>query len=556
MSENITKILHSIRRDNWGQKLKNIKNAIEKYDEARTGQSSYSSDEIIKCLNDILPTYWDVFHTHNTARRRNGELHKRDKSDETRLPTYHIGIFLVGYSSLPIALSLAEIQPTEQIYFLYSQDTKGYLAEIFERLSAMLNGSNKDLLDLVEDTVLHNLTKSLLEIKDPSDPVSTFKRIKEIINKIDDADNKRIALDLTGGKKTMLGGGYTAGAIWASRWSGSAEAQKLKPFCDMYYIDSKQYDPIQGSPVPGTEFLNRLENPYAVYNVESDQQARKLFEKHNYEAAVNLWDGVRNTLGKHNKRYTLETEFRQAVNQYRMAKCYSLWDSFDYSEAKKNKGEKGTHDKNWGYFENHVHDPIDVLNILSGVTDKSSLFRNEKVIVHCAVDRYQNGMRRKESGKLEDAIVRFAQVIEMICAYRIYRLAQDDHFVTIGSSPTTCELPATERWEFKNLINQLFKRNTSTDVSGRRTCMVKDDKKMDVRNYGCIDIKQITDVIQPRNDFMHFNNPHRPAETENNTEKLRELAYKFLEKFLGEYCSRYLTLDKLLELHRFRQLTE
>ena len=547
----LIKRLNEVQPNSWGEKLKEIKKYIEKYDEERRGPSNYSKADIIAYLNKILPTYWDVFHTHNTARRRDGELDKRDGTDEARLPRYDIGIFLVGYSPIPIALSLAEIQPCEEIYFLYSSDTKPILLDIGDRLRKMLDGSYTSFVDRVETTALSNQENDALAIDKPSDPVSTFKRIKEIVDSIDAADNKRIALDLTGGKKTMLGGGYTAGAIWASRWS--AASQKLMDFCDMYYIDSLEYDQSRGSPVPGTEFLSRLENPYAVYNVESNLQARKLFEKRNYEAAADLWENVESTLKEHKKRYGLETEFNITVNQHGMAKCYYLWDSFDYNEANQNKGDPKN--KNWGYFKKHVHNSIDVLSILSNVTSRSMLFQNERVIIHYAVDRYQNGMRRKESGKLEDAIVRFAQVIEMICHYWVYRLSQDGYFVDIMTK-APCQLSATEIWEF-NPINLLFENKPEDVPLQRITCHLKANKKIEATDYGYNNVDEIFKVIEPRHDFIHFNNPQRSTQAETDTETLRELAHKFLENFLAEYCSKYgLDLKDLLELHRFRRLTE
>ena len=547
MPETLEEILESVRPDSWGEKLEDIKDHIEKYDEARVAKV-FDADEIIEYLNEILPTYWEVFHTHNTALREKGQLPKRHKDDNEQLPRYDIGIFLVGYSSRPIALSLAEIQPCEEIYFLYSSDTRPILSDISNRLSAMLSDSYPSFVARVADRALSCQHDGTLEIDDPSNPVSTFKRIKEIIDNIDEPENKRIALDLTGGKKTMLGGGYTAGAIWASRWSGSAEAQKLKPFCDMYYIDSKQYDPIQGSPVPGTEFLNRLENPYAVYNVESDQQARKLFEKHNYEAAVNLWKDVKNTLKEHNKRYGLETEFRQAVNQYRMAKCYYLWDSFDYDEAKKNKGNQKN---DWGYFEKHVRNSIDVLDILSEVRNSATLFGTESRVIHYAMDHYQSGIRRKKSGKLDDAIVRFTQVIEMLCIYKVCQIAATgclkEAATGMALHNTWC---ASESWRIRPLIRFLFAEPSSYDDRYQIS-----DSSQFLQEIDYDQVNRIVRLIQPRNNFIHFIRRVNRTEIERQANNLQELSKKFLENLSCTYrATNTLSFNELLKLHELRQL--
>ena len=549
MPDNITKILNSVRQDCWAKKLKDIKKNIERYDELKTEQSSSTNKDIEAYLNKILPTYWNVFHTHNTARRKHVELLKRDGSDETCLPIYHIGIFLVGYSSLPIALSLAEIQPTEKIYFLYSEDTREYLSDIFDRLNAMFNGSNNDkLLKLVEDTVLNNLNQSALEINNPSDPVSTFKRIKEIIDNIVDADNKRIALDLTGGKKTMLGGGYTAGAIWASRWLAASE--ELVPFCDMYYIDSLKYDPDRGSPVPGTEFLSQLKNPYDVYNVQSVQQAEKLFEQRNYEAAAFLWKQVRDNLKNYANKYDLENERDEVQKNYDMANCYGFWDAFDYKKAKEAKNQFT--DK---YNEKHVCNSIDVLGILSRVTNRNTLFDNEAHIIHYAVDRYQNAIRRKESGRLDDAIIRFTQVVEILCLYHIYKIVKNKCLIDEDNNKVA---NPPYKWRITPLIRFLFQKDEKyyKDRNGYYQISCSSEL-LKINDYGYNQPRDITDLIEVRNEFVHVESNPGWKEMQENTEKLQELAKKFLKNFYDKYYPENgLTFDNLLELHRFHRLTK
>lgn len=544
MSDDIRVILNSVRQDSWAKKLRDIRERIDKYDDSKTRKSSDEKEKIEKHLYEILPTYRDVFHTHNTARRKHGELLKRDDRDETCLPHYHIGIFLVGYSSLPIALSLAEIQPTEQIYFLYSSDTKEYLKKISNRLKAMLNGSNDELLELVQNA-------SNSEIKDPSDPVSTFKEIKEIIDSIDESEDKRIALDLTGGKKTMIGGGFTAGAIWASRWS--AEAEKLKSFCDMYYIDSEDYDPIHGRPKAGTEFLSRLENPYDVYNVQSVHQAEKLFENHNYEAAAFLWNSVSVKLNSYAKRYGLENEHDVVQKNLNISDCYSYWDAFDYLNAEYSKRNYGAQ---WNYNAKHTYCAIDVLDILREVEDIQTLFAQESRIIHYAVDRYQNGIRRMESDRYDDAIVRFTQVVEILCRYHIYRIAEGNGLTDNSHNPVNEQNCLDEEWSITKLIHFLFGERARYYIDGGDYYQIAHlNECLNIPEYHGYDCpNEITDLIQPRNDFVHVNPNPGWDEMEEDAEKLKELANTFLKNFYSRYYSnRGLTFDDLLELHRFRR---
>ncbi len=523
--------LNKIKNDSsqWSQKLDEIKTGMDNFENAKR-----QNRDAEQYLNTILPTYWKIFHTHNIYEKRNDSL----PSDLT----YDVGIFLVGFSTLPIVLSLAEIHPNKKIYFLYSKETKPMLQEISDRINSMLPG------DPLSNRVACSVKDSnyALEIQSSSDPVQTFKQIKEIIDKVGE---KRIALDLTGGKKTMLGGGFTGGAILGF-------TDSIRSFaCDMFYVDSLEYNQKARAPTPGTEFLNLLKNPYEVYNVQSVQQANKLFEKHNYEAAAVLWGDVRSTLEKHKSKYGLETEFRQAVNQYRMAKCYSLWDSFDYKQAKKDKGHNAHHDKNWGYFEKHVHNSIDVLDILSKVEDKKSLFEEEKVIIHYAVDRYQNAIRRKESGRLDDAIVRFTQVVEILCLYQIDQIAKKECLIDETNKKVT---DAPYKWRITPLIRFLFGKIKQYKKNRNGFYQIScSSELLKIKEYGYSRTNEIINLIEERNDFVHVESNPGSKKMQKTTDKLKDLALKFLKNFSHSYCCvNGLDFEILLELHRFRRLTE
>lgn len=530
----------------WEEILNNIEGWVKAYYDA-IASGEHNPEEYLK---EVLPKYWQTVRAHNTYRCQ-GVAHL-----PSNVP-YDVGIFLVGFSSLPIVLSIAEIQPRQEIYFLHSKDTDRQCNEITDRIAEMLQNPSSPFTPLIQPSdaaLLINRVRCAerREIADHSDPVSTFRQIKDIIDRV--GGDAKIALDLTGGKKTMIGGGFTAGSIYF-----------VAPKCVMFYVDSLEYDERRGTPIPGTEFLSQLDNPYDVYNVQSVGQAKELFKRHNYEAAERLWKSVRDKLYRHIERYDfLEDERKESIKYYGSSHCYHPWDAFDYKAAQQRKTyktNKRTH--SWGYDEQHVHNTVDVLNILAEVTNKFTLYANERRVIHYAVDRYQNGMRRKQNRRLADAIVRFAQVIEIICNYRIYRLAQDNYFVEIVSrTPRT--LPADKIWEFAHLIRLLFGDRVDIEFA---TYHVLPDQRMQEIDYGYENVDQIIEVIQSRNDFIHFNTPiiqvqdETDAEelrTETDTENLRNLAHRFLEKFIGDYCDDYfsengLNLDCLLELHRFRR---
>ena len=520
----------------WRQKLRKIDNQMRQYEKA-TRQYPGRDNENESILHNILPIYWEVFHTHNAYETQQEHLSAFN---------YDIGIFLVGFSSLPIVLSLAEIQPTEKIYFLYSSDTKRKLYDIADRMRAMLQGETcfDDLIDRVEEIVLdienaENTNGFGLEVDDPSDPVKTFKLIKTVIDKVGD---KRIALDLTGGKKTMIGGGFTAGSIWASKWSQAA--QKFTDFCDMFYIDSLKYDADRSAPVPGYEFLSRLKNPYDVYNVQSVHQAKKLFEKHNYEAAADLWKSVSGNLKLHADQYGLKEEQREVEKDLNMANCYRFWDAFDYEEAHK-------HRVLWQYNKWHKHDSLDVLKLLKEVRNRQTLFDHDCRVIHYAVDHYQSAVRRQASGKFDDAIVRFTQVIEMLCIYRICQIAAIGNLVEIATNQSLHEnWCRSEHWGIKALVNFLFGQDSRYDSQYKITDCTQFLQESDYDS-----VSRIIGLIQPRNKFIHFTRRVNQSATVRNAGELKGLARKFLENFSCDYRENTcLSFDELLELHEFRQL--
>lgn len=528
MPEQIVEILNCVREDRWNEKLREIKKGIDEYEKCRSGQSSISIDQIVeRYLNPILPTYWKVFHTHN--------IHRQNKGFLPSSPCYDIGIFLVGFSSLPIALSLAEIQPCHKIYFLHSGKTDYIIPEIEERVATMVGG------DCIFDPLI-NLVRSACHvgIDRPSDPVDTFKQIKDIIGSI--GGEKTIALDLTGGKKTMIGGSFTAGAIF-----GFADSIGMS-VCDMFYVDSLEYDETRGAPKPGTEFLSLLENPYDIYNLQTVQSAEELFRKHNYEAAESLWKGVTDKLDKHGDRYGLAKEKAEVEKRRKLAHLYHLWDAFYYVTAQNYKKKQTAE---LGYDEKHVHCSIDVLNILSEARNRQLLFQCEERIIHSAIDRYQNAIRRKESGKLADAIVRFTQVIEVLCVYEIRRIAikkdlQDENCDKVTNPP--------KKWHIIPLIKFLFGEFCEYRRSEGGHYKISDSNQLLKIDEYPGSVTEIVELIDYRNDFIHVDDAITQPKTKENAQKLQRWALRFLANFSKDYCKEQcMSFKNLLKLHRFRQ---
>ena len=548
----------------WMNILDNIDEAVQDYNIAI---ADLNEEDPAADLRGWLPQYWQAVRAINTH-QSGGQKHLPINAP------YDVGIFLIGFSSIPIVLSIAEIQPRQKIYFIHSNDTRRKCNEITNRFTEMLNNPPSNFSPLIGPADRASLIQRVQsadrrQIAEPSDPVSTFQEIKDIIDGVranaNLGNNPRIALDLTGGKKTMIGGGFTAGSIYS-----------VSPQCDMFYVDSLVYNPDLGAPKPGTEFLAQLENPYEVYNVQTVAQAEELFEKHNYEAAAKLWERIDEKLQTSAGRYGLANEHQEIEKNLYMANCYGLWDAIDYVEAEVSKNADGNL---WDYDTKHTHSShhsiIDVLEILSQVPRQVSsqvdavttqgeispneariihhrtLFADEARIIHYAIDRYQNGIRRMDSDRSDDAIVRFAQVIEILCLYQLYRIARNDSLYR-NNSKVSSDACLAERWGISGLILLLFGQDRYR--KSENVYYYIRDMQLNISQYdNYTDATEITDIIDTRHDFVHVRNTPGWRVMEENAKNLQDLAREFLENFSRDYCAaNCLSFHDLLRLHEFQ----
>ena len=320
----------------------------------------------------------------------------------------------------------------------------------------------------------------------------------------------------------------------------------------MFYVDSSEYDPNRGAPKPGTEFLSELKNPYDVYNVQNVVQAKELFKQHNYEAAAQLWNDVDKKLGDYAERYGLEGEQKSVEKYLYMSDCYRLWDAFDYLEARESKVNDGDL---WGYNTKHIYNSIDVLEILSVVEDQQTLFAKEAQIIHYAIDRYQNGIRRMDNDRFDDAIVRFTQVVEILCLYQVYQIAKSKSLIDNHGKRLSSGYCLEEHWRMWKLIVFLFGQSRYEKDRDNHYYIQDPTMQLDICAYGYCDATEITDLIEARHKFVHLKNSPGWEVMEEDAEDLKDLARKFLENFSDKYrCENGLSFDELLKLHEFRQL--
>jgi len=162
---------------------------------------------------------------------------------------YDILISLVGFSPEPVMHTICTLKPTSKIYLICSEGTRRFCKNSVEFKTFVEDfvKENQLKLDKVEDLNSIGYKNGNIDVisraVDSILPDEISKIVEEIIS---ENKGKRVAIDITGGKKTMLASAFTITSLYS---------------IPAYYVDFQEYDNDVGKPVYGTEFLNQVTNP-------------------------------------------------------------------------------------------------------------------------------------------------------------------------------------------------------------------------------------------------------------------------------------------------------
>jgi CRISPR-associated protein (TIGR02710 family) len=198
---------------------------------------------------------------------------------------YPFLISTVGMSPEPIILSIRILRP-QRVYLLYTSESESVLERIFKESGLRLSQVDKD------------------EIVDTNVP-GIYQKVKDIYARWEHP--QRIAVDITGGKKSMVGACALAGSLIGAR---------------LFYMDFK-YLPDLLKPLPGSEQLRILENPYDVFGDLKLQRAQDLFTELDFTGAEHILDELRHQ--------TSTPDFYEA-RQY-LCQAYASWDDWRIDAA-------------------------------------------------------------------------------------------------------------------------------------------------------------------------------------------------------------------------------
>jgi len=422
----------------------------------------------------------------------------RERAKEGNLVGKYKGIiFTTGFSPEPLILTITALKP-KKVYFLYTRESEKHLDRIVE--DCKLRPSQYD--------------KAVIERSDGSD---VYEKIKEIWNAWKSENIRKIAIDITGGTKPMVGGSAIAASILNA---------------GLLYVDSK-YGWILGKSEPGTERIVKLDNPFNVFGDLEEKKAIELFNGHNYILSVDYF-GKLMGLTKDPRGY----EVKQLL-----AKGYGAWDMFDYDEAYSKLNEALRKLGQYGLsYDSKIEKHLEILKVLRKNSKSNisffSLLQDKEFSSRLTIDIFSNAKRRIEQGRYDDAIIRFYRVLELIAQRRLAIKNIDTSNIKIGN-------PEIQK-EFEKHAERLYgsMRGISKKIglmdSWILLLVLKDEI---IKEYS--EIEDIYEHINIRNNLMI---EHRNLlGDKKKCSKLGNFTEKWLEKEIEGY-------KELIEEHTFIKL--
>ncbi len=147
-------------------------------------------------------------------------------------------ILTVGTSPEPLILSISACRP-ERVLFLHTQETEPYIDVIMEHTGLKISQIDKRKVEGVDSLSIYRMALEIWE--------SWGRR-------------KNIAVDITGGTKSMTGGLAMAGALMGFQ---------------LLYVATDDFIPERRRPRPGSEYLVTLPNPYEVFGTIQRSSPRR-----------------------------------------------------------------------------------------------------------------------------------------------------------------------------------------------------------------------------------------------------------------------------------------
>ncbi len=305
------------------------------------------------------------------------------KNEKKYLNQYDVLISLVGFSPEPLILTIMALKPA-YIYFLVTDDAR--------------NSINK-----IIDTIGYLPSQYQQNIVESSSSDDVYEQIYSAVKK----SKGNLAIDITGGKKAMVGGAAIAAAFLG---------------CDLFYVDFHKYLKNIRKPLPGSEYLNKLTNPYVVFGHLEKEAAVKFYKAGDYAVAIEL-------LKKLIQNLKDDREARILLNVFEFHK---YWEDYEFSRAIKCGNNAIENIQRMNIFENILSSIKDRLNILKQIKEGNAAL--------IALNHYEMSRRYVNRQLYNFAVMTLYRTIE-----KIFTLHLKGKYKLNVSSPDYSIVPNLEK---------------------------------------------------------------------------------------------------------------
>jgi len=318
--------------------------------------------------------YWERMFPH-IEKRFVGDVERRKLKGE--IESYDCLIIPGGLWDIYYILLIKALKP-KFVYFIFTKEgERHFLDNILEKTGL---SRNQYILDVIEYRGM--------------DVTDVYERVKSKLNLF---EGKKVALDITQGKRVMAVGAGIVGAFFNF---------------DLVYVDEDWMDELKRG-VPGTEELVRVKNPFEVFGDLKQQQSIMLFNRYDYSAATTLFSDLLNKV-----KDPREFEIKMLI-----ADTYNYWDAFNYNAAlsKLERAVSKIRQYDFKSFDRErMEKNLQILKKLAKVKENFISFLKDKdLVLHFLMDMYMNALRRKKLNRLEDAVIRMYRCLEVVSQHRL-----------------------------------------------------------------------------------------------------------------------------------------
>jgi CRISPR-associated protein (TIGR02710 family) len=313
------------------------------------------------------------------------------KREGAKITTPFYGLILsVGTSPQPLMLSISTIMP-EKVLFLHTNESEYLLDTIVKETGLAPRQWEKRCID-------------------PAVPTHIYREIKDAWVRW--GKPKELAIDLTGGTKSMAGGSAMAGALIGAQ---------------LVYVASSNYLQEHRRPDPGSEYLEFLPNPYIVFGDLEEAEAINRFRRFDFAGATAI-------LEKLSEKAVSPRRFEALAN---LAAAYKAWDDLNLTEAclclektVKIVEVLSVHD-DWGLTPNLPQNinlwrrQCEILrNVAQFLPTKPKesaleLLQNKKAATSLVFTVYANAQRKAARGEYDTAALLLYRQIELMAQRRL-----------------------------------------------------------------------------------------------------------------------------------------